>query len=37
MLGAAVVYVFVARWYRGKAYIQGEEATELATAETLSS
>jgi POT family proton-dependent oligopeptide transporter len=37
MLGAAVVYVFVARWYRGKTYIQGGDATELATAETLSS
>jgi POT family proton-dependent oligopeptide transporter len=37
MIGAAVIYVFVARWYRGKTYIQGEEAAELATAETLSS
>jgi proton-dependent oligopeptide transporter, POT family len=37
MVVAAVVYVFVARWYRGKTYIQGEEPTELATAETLSS
>ncbi|MFY9987657.1 MAG: POT family MFS transporter [Chthoniobacterales bacterium] len=37
MLATAVLYVFVARWYRGKTYIQGEELTELATAETLSS
>jgi POT family proton-dependent oligopeptide transporter len=37
MVGAAVLYVFVARWYRGKTYIQGSDATELATAETLSS
>ena len=37
MLAAAVLYIFVARWYRGKTYIQGEEPTELATAETLSS
>jgi hypothetical protein len=37
MLVAAVVYVFVARLYRGKTYMQGAEAEELATAETLSS
>jgi proton-dependent oligopeptide transporter, POT family len=37
MVGAAIIYVFVARWYRGKTYIQGEEPAELATAETLSS
>jgi proton-dependent oligopeptide transporter, POT family len=37
MVGTAVLYVFVARLYRGKTYIQGAEAGELATAETLSS
>jgi proton-dependent oligopeptide transporter, POT family len=37
MLAAAVIYIFVARWYRGKTYIQGEESAELATAQTLSS
>jgi proton-dependent oligopeptide transporter, POT family len=37
MLVAAVLFVFVARFYRGKTYIQGEEPAELATAETMSS
>jgi hypothetical protein len=34
MLSAAVLFIFVARRYRGKTYLQGEEANELATAET---
>jgi proton-dependent oligopeptide transporter, POT family len=37
MLVAALVFVFVARFYRGKTYIQGADEVELATAETLSS
>ena len=37
MLGTAILFIFVARLYRGRTYIQGEEGSELATAETLSS
>jgi POT family proton-dependent oligopeptide transporter len=37
MLVAAVLFVFVARHYRGKTYIQGQEPEELAAAETMSS
>ena len=37
MLVTAVLFVFVARFYRGKTYIQGEEPEPLATAETVSS
>jgi len=37
MLIAALVFVVVARFYRGRTYIQGAEEEELATAETLSS
>jgi POT family proton-dependent oligopeptide transporter len=37
MLVMAVVFVFVARKYRGKTYIQGDEAEALASAETMSS
>jgi proton-dependent oligopeptide transporter, POT family len=37
MLGTAILFVFVARKYRGKTYIQGEEPEALATAETASS
>jgi POT family proton-dependent oligopeptide transporter len=37
MLATAVVFVFVARKYRGKTYIQGDEAGALASAETMSS
>jgi POT family proton-dependent oligopeptide transporter len=37
MLITAVLFVFVARHYRGRTYIQGEEPEELATAETMSS
>ena len=37
MLVASVVFVAVARLYRGRTYIQGTEEEELATAETMSS
>jgi hypothetical protein len=36
MLGTAILFIVVARLYRGRTYIQGEEGSELATAETLS-
>jgi hypothetical protein len=37
MLIAAILFIFVARRYRGKTYLQGEEDEELATAETMNS
>jgi POT family proton-dependent oligopeptide transporter len=37
MLTMAVLFVFVARKYRGKTYIQGDEPEALANAETMSS
>jgi proton-dependent oligopeptide transporter, POT family len=37
MLFAAVLFVFVARKYRGKTYLQGDEPEPLASAETMSS
>jgi POT family proton-dependent oligopeptide transporter len=37
MLGTAILFIFVARLYRGRTYFQGEQGSELATAETLSS
>jgi POT family proton-dependent oligopeptide transporter len=37
MLITAVLFIFVARHYRGRTYIQGEQPGELATAETMSS
>ena len=37
MLVMAILFVFVARKYRGKTYIQGDEAGALASAETMGS
>jgi POT family proton-dependent oligopeptide transporter len=37
MLFAAILFVFVARKYRGKTYLQGDEPEPLASAETMSS
>jgi len=37
MFGTAILFIFVARLYRGRTYFQGEQGSELATAETLSS
>jgi proton-dependent oligopeptide transporter, POT family len=37
MLGTAILFIFVARLYRGRTYFQGEQGSELPTAETLSS
>jgi len=36
MFGTAILFILAARLYRGKTYFQGEEGSELATAETLS-
>jgi hypothetical protein len=33
MLAAAILFIFVARHYRGKTYLQGVESEVLATAE----
>ena len=37
MLITAILFIFVARHYRGKTYIQGADPETLAAAETMSS